>query len=334
MRILLSGGIKTQNIVSGIDKKFKASGDDFLVIEYMDDQDGLSTVGETRRHLESNLGRLETIANGVIAAEGYDYDAKADLGIRYIPEKTYGDMTFPAGNYEALNITIGDGENDIETFTQGEVSVLWMGLYLTAIEAVMSHPNADGHAYIASEAIAVIEEIGGLDKTNGACTSLALCWAAARHGANIRDFRGDYGTSWFCQDPNIRMLASIPGIDCEIKVSQDSLGVAQRFLKTMQPDKEYILSVARHTAVVRHNSATDQDEYLELQGIRQVNKFWPLTERVLRNRFGASENQPVACDNFFFDLDSVGSNSDMMILMEYINTKPEDQMKGAGGGIK
>ncbi|MBO5389808.1 MAG: hypothetical protein J6A59_17070, partial [Lachnospiraceae bacterium] len=37
MRILLSGGIKTQNIVSGIDKKFKASGDDFLVIEYMDD---------------------------------------------------------------------------------------------------------------------------------------------------------------------------------------------------------------------------------------------------------------------------------------------------------
>ena len=80
------------------------------VIEYMDDQDELNTVGETRRHLKNNLGRLETIANGVIAAEGYDYDAKADLGIRYIPEKTYGDMTFPAGNYEALNITIGDGE--------------------------------------------------------------------------------------------------------------------------------------------------------------------------------------------------------------------------------
>ena len=80
------------------------------VIAYMDDQDELSTVSETREHLESNLDRLETIANGVIAAEGYDYDAKAKLGVRYIPEKSYGDMTFPAGNYEALNITLGDGE--------------------------------------------------------------------------------------------------------------------------------------------------------------------------------------------------------------------------------
>lgn len=82
------------------------------VIAYMDDQDELSTVSETRKHLEGNLDRLETIANGVIAAEGYDYDAEADLGIRYIPEKTYGDMTFPAGNYEALNITLGDGEGE------------------------------------------------------------------------------------------------------------------------------------------------------------------------------------------------------------------------------
>lgn len=80
------------------------------VIAYMDDQDDLGTVSETRRHLEDNLGRLETIAAGVIAAEGYDYKAKADIGVRYIPEKTYGDITFPAGNYEALNITIGDGE--------------------------------------------------------------------------------------------------------------------------------------------------------------------------------------------------------------------------------
>ena len=32
------------------------------------------------------------------------------MGIRYIPEKTYGDITFPAGNYEALNITLGNGD--------------------------------------------------------------------------------------------------------------------------------------------------------------------------------------------------------------------------------
>ena len=30
----------------------------------------------------------------------------------FIPKKTYGDVTFPAGNYEALNITIGAGEGE------------------------------------------------------------------------------------------------------------------------------------------------------------------------------------------------------------------------------
>lgn len=82
------------------------------VIAYMDDQPNLGTVDKTREHLEGNLDRLEAIANGVIAAEGYNYTAKADIGVRYIPEKNYGDITFPAGNYEALNITLGDGDGE------------------------------------------------------------------------------------------------------------------------------------------------------------------------------------------------------------------------------
>lgn len=82
------------------------------IIAYMDDQEDLEDADETREYLKDNLDRFETIANGVIASQGYDYAAKADLGIRYIPEKTYGDITFPAGNYEALNLTLGDGEGE------------------------------------------------------------------------------------------------------------------------------------------------------------------------------------------------------------------------------
>ena len=37
MRVLLSGGKKTYNIIDGIRKKFTTSGDDFVVIEYLDD---------------------------------------------------------------------------------------------------------------------------------------------------------------------------------------------------------------------------------------------------------------------------------------------------------
>ncbi len=82
------------------------------VIEYMEKQDDLNSAGEAREYLRENLNRLEKIAEGVIASEGYDYSARADLGVRYIPEKAYGGITFPAGNYEALNITIGRGEGE------------------------------------------------------------------------------------------------------------------------------------------------------------------------------------------------------------------------------
>ena len=78
------------------------------VIEYMEKQDDLNSAGEARKYLSENLNRLEKIAEGVIASEGYDYSAR----VRYIPEKAYGGITFPAGNYEALNITIGRGEGE------------------------------------------------------------------------------------------------------------------------------------------------------------------------------------------------------------------------------
>lgn len=82
------------------------------VIEYMEKQDDLNSAGKARKYLSENLNRLEKIAEGVIASEGYDYSARANLGVRYIPEKAYGGITFPAGNYEALNITIGRGEGE------------------------------------------------------------------------------------------------------------------------------------------------------------------------------------------------------------------------------
>ncbi len=66
-------------------------------------------IAESRSYLKAHLTDMEQTAERVIAENGKEYAAKADLGIRWIPEKTYGDMYFPAGNYEALNITLGEG---------------------------------------------------------------------------------------------------------------------------------------------------------------------------------------------------------------------------------
>ena len=63
-------------------------------------------------YITANTGRMERIAEGIVASEGRDDHVKASLGVRYIPEKTYGGTTFPAGNYEALDIKIGEGKGE------------------------------------------------------------------------------------------------------------------------------------------------------------------------------------------------------------------------------
>ncbi len=62
-----------------------------------------------RDYVTTNQDKINGWAEEIIKREGYSYKVKSHLGVTYIPEKTYGETTFPAGNYEALNIVIGKG---------------------------------------------------------------------------------------------------------------------------------------------------------------------------------------------------------------------------------
>ena len=53
---------------------------------------------------------MKQTAEKVIAERGYDYDVDICLTDTDFPVKTYGAYTFPAGNYEALEIVIGAGK--------------------------------------------------------------------------------------------------------------------------------------------------------------------------------------------------------------------------------
>ena len=82
------------------------------IIKHMQSRDDISTRRDMEEYITANTDRLERIAEGVVASEGRDDNVKASLGIRYIPERTYGGTTFPAGNYEALDIKIGEGKGE------------------------------------------------------------------------------------------------------------------------------------------------------------------------------------------------------------------------------
>lgn len=61
-------------------------------------------------YVEHNLERIKKWALKYVREKGADYKVTTELGVRAIPAKQYDDIFFPAGNYKALTITIGEGK--------------------------------------------------------------------------------------------------------------------------------------------------------------------------------------------------------------------------------
>lgn len=72
--------------------------------------EGLKDINEVRRTIEESIGEIESIARQAIAKSGKNYDVKAALTKTDFPTKVYGNLTLPAGSYQALNIVIGSGQ--------------------------------------------------------------------------------------------------------------------------------------------------------------------------------------------------------------------------------
>ena len=67
-------------------------------------------VDGTTQGVRSHTEDLEEVSRMTLEENGSDYPVSAAVTTCYFPEKTYGDVTFPAGNYEALRIEIGDAD--------------------------------------------------------------------------------------------------------------------------------------------------------------------------------------------------------------------------------
>jgi len=53
---------------------------------------------------------FKTIAENIIHENGYDYPVNIEIGNFHFPTKYYGNISLPAGNYDALRIEIGDAK--------------------------------------------------------------------------------------------------------------------------------------------------------------------------------------------------------------------------------
>ncbi len=95
------------------DQALKLKVRDAILEEFGSSLDTYEGIDYSRAEIEKNLEQIEKCAKNVIETNGYDYDVKASLGQSDFPTKSYGDVTLPAGSYEALKVEIGkaDGKN-------------------------------------------------------------------------------------------------------------------------------------------------------------------------------------------------------------------------------
>lgn len=68
------------------------------------------SIAETRQRIINHKEEINEIAQTIIANWGKDYTVYTELTHEEFPTKSYGDIVFPAGNYEACRIVIGKGE--------------------------------------------------------------------------------------------------------------------------------------------------------------------------------------------------------------------------------
>ena len=81
------------------------------ILEYMKNSLKESRdIEETKYIINMNLSKIEELARAEILKNNRDYSVKAVLGTYAFPTKLYGDITLPAGNYQALRIEIGKAE--------------------------------------------------------------------------------------------------------------------------------------------------------------------------------------------------------------------------------
>ncbi|MBX6352091.1 MAG: stage II sporulation protein R [Thermoflavifilum sp.] len=68
------------------------------------------TPDQARAILVQHLPQIREIAQDEVRARGAHYGVRADVGRVPFPTKVYGNMVYPAGEYEALRITLGAGQ--------------------------------------------------------------------------------------------------------------------------------------------------------------------------------------------------------------------------------
>lgn len=114
-----------------------------------------NTAEESYKILQANIDKIQDVARQRAEDEGCDLPVTAQVGEFDFPVKSYGNITLPTGNYNAVRVTIGSGEG------QNWWCVLFPPLCFVDSEAtaVSVSGRAQLQENLSDEAYAVIENV-------------------------------------------------------------------------------------------------------------------------------------------------------------------------------
>ena len=69
-----------------------------------------NTYADAREYLLCHGKELQETAQAVLKSRGLDYGVQLSLGTETFPDRVYGDLAFPAGEYDALCVRLGRAE--------------------------------------------------------------------------------------------------------------------------------------------------------------------------------------------------------------------------------
>lgn len=72
----------------------------------------VDTIEESRTLISNNLDSIDKQINAVLTKENHNTNYKVNFGLNYFPQKEFKGITYDAGYYESLVITLGEGKGD------------------------------------------------------------------------------------------------------------------------------------------------------------------------------------------------------------------------------
>ncbi len=92
------------------DQSLKLKVRDRLIAESEELFSNARTKEEAQEEVTQRISYLEAAARDEIEKQGFRYDVKIEIGKAWFDTRHYGEITLPAGNYEAVNVYIGEGK--------------------------------------------------------------------------------------------------------------------------------------------------------------------------------------------------------------------------------